>query len=327
MTQGFREEPWRSAPWSGRIGNQPIRGVNVAGLFVLERWILPDFVEWGDSTGITDHYSFSARCGDLGLCERLKDHLLSFYTQVDFDAMKNDGLNTVRIPIGFWYFSELSRISAGSYLVPDESILDARHPLTRVIGYAKQAGLMVILTLEGVLPKDIDPTQSAASVAIATASAMAFYISSSLPSFGLDNVILLELNLPESEDRFDRLEEETTVLQTLRRVREIAPSLPLLVLETSYAPTSQFDQLYINTKVFHGLEVSDIASDSPAMDREKMFAHEKIACGFKAPLHFTTCTRAPTLVGEFSLAIDNCMPHIDPNFADFGTLQCYFEIE
>ena len=279
---------------------------------------MPDFVDWGDSSGITDHYSFASRCAALGLCEKLKDHLLSFYEQADFKSMKDYGLNTVRIPIGFWYFSELSRIAQGPHILPDESVLDAHHPLTRIIGYAKQSGLMVILTLENVLQKEIVPTDSVASVSMATASAMAFYISNILPSFGLDNVILLELNLPESEDRFDRLEEDSTVMQTLRRVRAIDPSLPVLVQETSYAPTSQFYDVYINTKVFHGLEVSDIASDSSAMDREKMFAHEKIACGFKAPLHFTTCMRAPTLVGEFSLAIDNCMPHIDPNFADFG---------
>ena len=313
-----REEPWRSAPWSSRIDHQPIRGVNIAGLFVLERWILPDLIEWGDASGITDHYSFSKRCSELGICDKLKDHLLSFYSQADFDAMKTYGLNSVRIPIGYWYFSELSRVAAESHILPDESILDAHHPLTRVIGYAKQSGLMVILTLEKILASEINSSESTASVVMATASAMAFYISSTLPSLGLDNVIILELNLPESEDRFDRLEEQTTALQTLRRVREIDPSLPLLVLETSYAPISQIEHVYINTKVFHGLEVSDIASDSAASEREKMFAHEKIACGFKAPLHFTTCTRAPTLVGEFSLAIDNCMPHIDPNFANFG---------
>ncbi len=51
-----------------------------------------------------------------------------------------------------------------------------------------------------------------------------------------------------------------------------------------------------------------------------MFAHEKIACGFKAPLHFQTCNALPVLVGEFSLAIDNCMPHLDARFEAYG--QC-----
>jgi hypothetical protein len=44
------------------------------------------------------------------------------------------------------------------------------------------------------------------------------------------------------------------------------------------------------------------------------------AGGFKAPLHFTTCSRAPTLVGEFSLATENCLPFVDKNFKDYG--QC-----
>ena len=51
-----------------------------------------------------------------------------------------------------------------------------------------------------------------------------------------------------------------------------------------------------------------------------MFAHEKISCGFKSPLHFQTCNALPVFVGEFSLAIDNCMPNLDARFADYG--QC-----
>ena len=273
-----------------------------------------------------DHLSFCSLCAETNTCGKLKDHLNNFYAQSDFDAMKEYGLNTVRIPLGYWYFTELSRISAGPYILPEESIFDVHHPLTRVIGYAKQSSLSVILTLESVEPNELAEGDSVSSATIATASAMAFYIGNILPSFGLDNVILLELNFPEPSARFDRLEEETTVVQTLQRVREVHPTLPLMVLEKSYAPVSKFNNLFVNTKVFHGLEVSDVASDSSAADREKMFAHEKIACGFKAPLHFTTCMRAPTLVGEFSLAIDNCMPQVDPNYANYGTVKYYTKI-
>lgn len=35
---------------------------------------------------------------------------------------------------------------------------------------------------------------------------------------------------------------------------------------------------------------------------------------------FETCTSAPTMVGEWSLAIDNCMDALDRKFADYG--QC-----
>jgi len=109
------------------------------------------------------------------------------------------------------------------------------------------------------------------------------------------------------------------LLDAVGKLRASSPTMPVLVLEGSQLPQGQAD-VFINTKVYHGFSVPDVASDHPSQDREKLYAHEKIACGFKAPLHFTTCTRAPTLVGEFSLAIDNCMPGVDSDFKDYG--QC-----
>jgi hypothetical protein len=73
-------------------------------------------------------------------------------------------------------------------------------------------------------------------------------------------------------------------------------------------------------QAYHGFNVADIASDTPHDDRQKQFVHEKIACGYKSQLHFQTCNAVPVMVGEFSLAIDNCMPYLDARYADYG--QC-----
>lgn len=61
----------KTAPWYHQI-KAPIRAANIGGLFVLERWILPTFTEWGDELGIHDQFSFSDKCGDLGTCDDLK---------------------------------------------------------------------------------------------------------------------------------------------------------------------------------------------------------------------------------------------------------------
>ncbi len=66
-----REEPWKRVPWYSKIKN-PIRAVNIGGLFVLEQWILPGFVEWGETTGIWDQYTFSSKCAKMGICQKLK---------------------------------------------------------------------------------------------------------------------------------------------------------------------------------------------------------------------------------------------------------------
>ena len=45
-----REDPWKTAPWFDKL-HAPIRAVNIGGLFVLERWIVPDLLPWGNETG------------------------------------------------------------------------------------------------------------------------------------------------------------------------------------------------------------------------------------------------------------------------------------
>lgn len=51
-----------------------------------------------------------------------------------------------------------------------------------------------------------------------------------------------------------------------------------------------------------------------------MYVHERMSCAMTAMLRYETCSAAPTLTGEWSLAIDNCMDAIDRKFADYG--QC-----
>lgn len=116
-----REEPWKVAPWYEKL-KAPIRAVNIGGLFVIERWITPNLFSWGADTGIVDQHSFSLNCHELGICNVLRTHWDEFYTQDDFLHMKKLNLNSIRLPVGFWYFEEISGFSAYPYLKPIESI-------------------------------------------------------------------------------------------------------------------------------------------------------------------------------------------------------------
>ena len=75
-----REDPWKYTPWYEKL-KAPVRAVNIGGLFMLEGWILPGFVEWGDATGIYDQHSFSEKCEELGICDKLFDHWKNFYSR------------------------------------------------------------------------------------------------------------------------------------------------------------------------------------------------------------------------------------------------------
>lgn len=75
-----REDPWKHAPWYDQL-KAPIRAVNIGGLFVLEAWITPGFVDWGEDSGIHDQYTFSEKCKELGICDRLTHHWKNFYSR------------------------------------------------------------------------------------------------------------------------------------------------------------------------------------------------------------------------------------------------------
>lgn len=51
--------------------------------------------------------------------------------------MKKAGINSIRLPVGWWYFASKSAISHDPYIVPDENLYDRDHPITDVIGWAK----------------------------------------------------------------------------------------------------------------------------------------------------------------------------------------------
>jgi hypothetical protein len=81
-----------------------------------------------------------------------------------------------------------------------------------------------------------------------------------------------------------------------------------------------YENVFMDNHAYHSFNIADIASENPKEDRQRQYVHEKIACSYKSQLHFQTCNVVPVFVGEFSIAIDNCMPHLDARYADYG--QC-----
>ncbi|CAM9723368.1 unnamed protein product, partial [Ectocarpus fasciculatus] len=243
-----REEPWRTAPWYDQL-KAPIRAVNIGGLFVLERWIVPTFTSWGDESGIRDQHSFSEKCGELGTCEVLKDHWKNWYTPQDFKDMKEVGLNSIRLPVGWWYFAAKTAMSAAPYIVPDEDLYDAHHPITDVVRWAKDAGLYVILDLHGAPgsqngldnsglaspdPNEIvwgetwmySPENYGDTVRIL--AAMAEYINHIEDSFGLDNIMALEL-LNEPWAHLDLGLVRDFYVTSITAVRLVRPLMPIII--------------------------------------------------------------------------------------------------
>ena len=75
-----------------------VRGVNRGGWLVLEKWMVPEVYEGSDAP---DEYSLCLGLGAQAKA-RLDRHRETFITAADFRWIRDCGLNTVRLPVGYW---------------------------------------------------------------------------------------------------------------------------------------------------------------------------------------------------------------------------------
>jgi len=126
-----------------RNEGKKLRGVNLGGWLVLEKWITPSLFE---GLAATDETSY---CTELG--ERadalLKQHWNTFITEDDFAWLAKAGINAVRIPVGHWLFGpgypyhRAYGASTQPFVVGGLDILD------RAFDWAETYGLQVVLDL------------------------------------------------------------------------------------------------------------------------------------------------------------------------------------
>lgn len=108
---------------------------------MLEPWITPSlFQQWENGGGAVDEYTFSQVLGKDEAYNRLSRHWNSWITQDDFNQIAGAGLNHVRIPIGYW---AVAPVNGDPYVQGQLEVLD------RAIGWARSAGLKVMIDLHG----------------------------------------------------------------------------------------------------------------------------------------------------------------------------------
>ncbi len=82
---------------------EKLRGVNLGGWLVLEKWITPSLFE---GLAAIDETSYCLELGEAEATRRLHRHWNTFITRDDFAWLKRAGVNAVRLPFGHWLFGE-----------------------------------------------------------------------------------------------------------------------------------------------------------------------------------------------------------------------------
>lgn len=114
-----------------------VRGVNLGGWLLTEQWITPS-VYSGEAD---DEWNLCNVLGKKRCLSTLESHWSSFITKDDFEEMISFGLNSVRIPIGYWAVD----------LLDYEPYVSGQYPyLIQSVHWAQELGMTVLIDLHGV---------------------------------------------------------------------------------------------------------------------------------------------------------------------------------
>ena len=153
MSAALKRDQWLKFPY----GSEKVRGVNLGGWSVLEPWITPSIFEatpgnvvdgtFADyhrlrerETDIPPEYTFCQTLGSTEAHNRLSSHWNTWIVESDFANIAAAGLNSVRIPIGYWAVSPRSG---------DPYVQGAYTVLGKALDWANNHGLKVMIDLHG----------------------------------------------------------------------------------------------------------------------------------------------------------------------------------
>lgn len=123
--------------------NGKIRGVNMGSLFVFEPWIAE--TTWSNM-GCKDRkseFDCVSSIGEGAANSAFKEHWDTWITQEDIQEMQTYGLNSIRVPVGYWMKEDL--VDRVSQNFPQGTFSH----LERLCGWASDSGLYIIIDLHG----------------------------------------------------------------------------------------------------------------------------------------------------------------------------------
>ena len=122
---------------------RPVRGVNLGGWLVLEKWMKPSLFA---GLAATDETTW---CAELGreAAPRLRAHWDTFITRDDFAWLAGVGIDAVRIPVGHWVLGPPVPYHPKYGKDPFPFVEGGIDVLDRALAWADELGLRVVLDL------------------------------------------------------------------------------------------------------------------------------------------------------------------------------------
>ncbi|TVY65554.1 putative glucan endo-1,6-beta-glucosidase B, partial [Lachnellula suecica] len=119
-----------------------IRGVNLGSLFVFEPWLATQtWKKMGCGASLTE-FDCVSKLGQSKANTSFAGHWNTWINQSDIQTIVSYGLNTLRIPVGYWMTESL--VSRSEHF-PQGGL----EYLQRICGWASDAGLFIIIDMHG----------------------------------------------------------------------------------------------------------------------------------------------------------------------------------
>ena len=119
-----------------------IRGVNLGSMFVFEPWIAETAWSNMGCGSYQSEFDCVSGLGQSAANSAFQSHWSSWITQSDITQMQSYGLNTIRIPVGYWMMESIVYTSEH---FPQGGI----GYLEQVCGWASNAGFYIIIDMHG----------------------------------------------------------------------------------------------------------------------------------------------------------------------------------
>lgn len=109
-----------------------LRGINLGGWLVAERWMTPQLFSGVSGSG---ELAIGRELGSETARERLNAHRAEFITEKDFNIIKKAGFDFVRLPIGYWLFDGTDDFIDGEVYIDKAFEWAGKHKLGIVLDF------------------------------------------------------------------------------------------------------------------------------------------------------------------------------------------------
>ncbi|KAI9317280.1 glycoside hydrolase superfamily [Dichotomocladium elegans] len=296
----------------------PIRGINLGGWLVTEPFIVPSlYDQFPASAGVVDEWTLCERLGQAEARRQLEEHYATFITEDDFARIASMGFNHVRIPTGHWAIAPV----AGEPFVAHVSW----QYLLRAIQWARKYGLRVMIDLHTAPGSQngwnhsgrtgqirwlngTDGSENARKT-LEAAQRMAQFFSDPawkdvVPIFGvLNEPAIYHIRIDKVLDWY-RLSH-----QAIRNASHLGG--PFLAYHDGFLGLEPWHGFFSNKSIYDQTHIYLIFDENLVrMPRDKQ-AQLPCSAWRRMLKNATRIASAPTLVGEFSAATNDCGKYVN----------------